>query len=312
MEYRRLGRSGLEVSAVGLGGNTFGRACDRATTARILDAALDLGIQTVDTADIYNNGASEEFVGAAIRARRRQWVVMTKFAMPLPGEGPNRRGASRRYIRDAVVASLRRLGTDYIDVYQVHQPDRATPVEETMSTLHDLVREGLVRYIGCSNYPGWMVAQANEVAARHGWTPLVSSQPRYNLLDRAVEAEHLPACEAYGVGLIPWGPLAGGFLTGKYRRDQPFPEGSRLAVSEWSRSVLSDRNWAVVERLRTFAAERGIAMPHLAVGWLLSRPAVATVIVGATAVEQLADHVAGADLRLSTEDLRALEEMTGV
>ena len=228
MEYRKLGRSGLDVSVIGLGGNTFGRRCDAAQTASILDAALDSGIQTVDTADIYGGGGtSEEYIGRALTGgKRERWVLMTKFGGRTQ-DGPNGAGSSRRYIRQQVVASLRRLNTDYIDVYQVHFPDKHTPLEETMRALDELVRDGLVRYIGCSNYSAWQIAESQWHARQHGGAPFISSQPAYNLLNRAVEKEHVAACLHYGIGMIPYSPLAGGFLTGKYRAGKVAPAGSR-------------------------------------------------------------------------------------
>ena len=309
MEYRQLGRSGLEVSVVGLGGNTFGRTCDAAQTASILGAALDAGINAIDTSDSYGAGQSEEYVGRAMKSNRARWVLMTKFASPM-GEGPNTSGASRGYIRKAVEASLRRLETDYIDVYQVHRPDASTPDEETMAALGDLVREGTVRYIGCSNYAGWQVARSNEIAMRHGETPFVSSQPRYNLLDRTVEAEHIPACQAYGVGLIPFSPLAGGFLTGKYRRGEDAPEGARFAGSPQASRVLTDSNFERLSALEAFAANRGITLTQLAIGWLVAQPVCSTVIVGATKPEQAQENAACADVILSEEDVAEIDQLT--
>jgi len=310
MEYRYLGNSGLQVSVIGLGGNTFGRTCDAGQTASILDAALDAGVNTVDTSDSYSAGVSEEYVGDAIRAKRDEWVLMTKFASPM-GEGPNRQGASRGYIRKAVEDSLRRLGTDYIDVYQVHRPDPNTPAEETMSALHDLVTEGKVRYIGCSNYAGWQIAQSNELAARYGWTPFVSSQPRYNVIDRGIEAEHIPACREYGLGLIPYSPLAGGFLTGKYQRGEEAPEGTRYAGSPFAARILTDRNFDRLDALGNFANERGISLTALAIGWLVAQPINSTVIIGATRPEQIAENAGYADVALTAEDLAELETLVG-
>lgn len=307
MEYRQLGRSGLKVSVIGVGGNTFGAPCDEQQTAAVLHAAFEAGINTVDTADIYSRGVSEQFVGKAIAEHRRDWVLMTKFAMAM-GEGPNNSGASRGYIRKAVEASLRRLGTDYIDVYQVHQPDMTTPAEETMAALHELVTAGMVRYIGCSNYAGWQIAEANLVAERYGWTPFVSSQPRYNVIDRAVEAEHVPACNRFGLGLIPWSPLAGGFLTGKHRRNEPPVAGSRMERSQWARSVLNDRNWDRLEALERIAQQRGISMTELAIGWLTAQPVNGTIICGATSAEQVRENARAGEVRLSAEDVAAIDE----
>ena len=309
MNYRQLGRSGLQVSVIGLGGNTFGRTCDAARTASILDAALDEGINTVDTSDSYSAGQSEEYIGRAIAPRRDDWVVMTKFASPM-GEGPHTKGASRGYIRKAVDASLRRLGTDYIDVYQVHRPDENTPIEETMAALHDLVTEGKVRYIGCSNYASWQVARSNEIATRYGWTPFVSSQPAYNLLNRGIEAEHVPACLEYGVGLIPYSPLAGGFLTGKYRRGEGAPEGTRYAGSPMADRMLNDRNFDRLDALEGFARDRAITMTQLAIGWLAAQPVTSTVIIGATNPEQVRENATCADVHLSADDLAALDQIS--
>ena len=308
MEYRQLGRSGLKVSTVGLGGNTFGMACDERQTAEILAAAREVGINTVDTADVYGGrGLSEQYVGRAIAENRHDWVLMTKFAMPM-GDGPNLSGSSRGYLRKAVEASLRRLGTDYIDVYQVHQFDKTTPMEETMSALDDIVRAGLVRYIGCSNYAGWQIGESNNIAARYGWTPFISSQPRYNVIDRTVEQEHIPACLHYGLGLIPWSPLAGGFLTGKHRRGEEPMEGTRMATSPWARAVLTDRNWDRLERLERVASERGMTMTQLAVRWLAAQPVVSTIIIGATNPDQVRENAEAGAVALSPEDVAAIDE----
>lgn len=307
MEYRQLGRSGLRVSIVALGGNTFGPVVDAPRTAEILAAARDHGVNAIDTADIYSNGMSEEHIGKAIAEHRDEWVVMTKFAGPVRGARFPGVNASRGYMRRAVEASLRRLGTDYIDLYQVHQWDPLTPVEETMSGLNDLVREGKVNYIGCSNWPSWAVAEANLVAQRYGWAPFVSSQPRYNVIDRTVEAEHIPACLRFGVGLIPWSPLAGGFLTGKHRRGEEPAEGTRMATSPWARAVLNDRNWDRLERLEAFAARRDISMTQLAIGWLAAQPVVSTIIIGATRPEQVVENAEAADIALTAEDIAAID-----
>ncbi len=310
MEYRKLGRSGLDVSVIGLGGNMFGWGCDRAQSADVIAAARDAGINTIDTADIYGGpGVSEEYVGSAIRGQRESWVVMTKFAGRM-GEGPNWSGASRGYIRRAIESSLRQLGTDYIDVYQVHWPDPDTPAEETMSALHDLVTAGKVRYIGCSNYAGWQIVESNSIARQHGWTPFVSSQPLYNVIDRRVEREHIPACQHYGLGVIPYSPLAGGFLTGKYERGEEFPEGTRMATMEWARGVLTDRNWDRLAELRAFADERGVTMTELAIGWLVAQPAVSTVIAGATRTEQVEENARAGEVSLNAEDLEQIDKIT--
>lgn len=313
MDYRKLGRSGLDVSVIGLGGNTFGRRCDAAQTASILDAALDAGIQTVDTADIYGGSASEEYIGRALAGgKRERWVVMTKFGGRTQ-DGPNGSGSSRRYIRQQVAASLRRLNTDYIDVYQVHFADRRTPLAETMAALDELVCDGLVRYIGCSNYASWQIAESQWQAQVRGGAAFVSSQPPYNLLNRGIEADHIPACLHYGVGLIPYSPLAGGLLTGKYRAGEAAPAGSRYsdpAIARFAERMLTEGNFAQVAAIERFASERGLSLLQLALGWLAAQPVVSTVIVGATSPEQVRENAECGDVVLSEEDLAALSELT--
>ena len=315
MEYRKLGRSGLDVSVIGLGGNTFGRRCDAALTANILDAALDAGIQTVDTADIYGGGGtSEEYIGRALAGgKRERWVVMTKFGGRTQ-EGPNGSGSSRRYIRQQVTASLARLQTDYIDVYQAHFADRRTPLSETMAALDELVTEGLVRYIGCSNYSSWQIAESQWQARSRGGAEFVSSQPPYSLLDRAVEGDQIAACLHYGLGLIPYSPLAGGFLTGKYRPGEEPPAGARggdPAVARFAPRVLNEGNFSTLAALEGFCSERGLSLLEVALGWLAAQPVVSTVIVGATSPEQVAANAACAEVALSAEDLAALDAITG-
>ena len=315
MEYRKLGRSGLDVSVIGLGGNTFGRRCDAALTANILDAALDAGIQTVDTADIYGGGGtSEEYIGRALAGgKRERWVVMTKFGGRTQ-EGPNGSGSSRRYIRQQVTASLARLRTDYIDVYQAHFADPRTPLSETMAALDELVQEGLVRYIGCSNYSPWQIAESQWQARSRGGAEFVSSQPPYSLLDRAVEGDHIAACLHYGLGLIPYSPLGGGFLTGKYRPGEEPPAGARWgdpAVARFAPRVLNEGNFATLAALEGFCSERGLPLLEVALGWLAAQPVVSTVIVGATSPEQVAANAACAEVALSADDLATLDAITG-
>jgi len=311
VEYRNLGNSGLQVSVVGLGTNNFGMRIDEAQSAAVVHKALDLGINFFDTADVYGGrGKSEEFLGKALAGRRRDAIIATKFASPM-GDGPGWSGASRRYIMHAVEASLRRLGTDYIDLYQVHFPDANTPVEETLGALDDLVRSGKVRYIGCSNFPGWMVADAAWIARTQHLTPFVSAQNQYNLLDRRIERELVPACKKFGLGVLPYFPLASGFLTGKYRRGEAPPEGTRLAL--WGprgQQLLSEQNFDTLERLETFASEHGRSMLDLAVGWLASQPFVASVIAGATKPEQLEANVKAGEWRLTPEELAEVDKLT--
>lgn len=308
MRYRRLGGSGLKVSVVGLGTNNFGRRLDKDGATRVIHAALDCGITFIDTADVYGSGASEEFVGAAVNGRRDRVVIATKFGFPM-GEGVLDRGGSRAHIYQAVEASLRRLETDYIDLYQFHRPDPDTPIEETLSTLDDLVREGKVRYIGSSQNAGWQIANADWTARAHGWERFVSAQNRYNLLDRDVEREVIPACAHFGIGLIPFTPLASGLLTGKYRRGEPPAPGTKLAGSPNADQLLSDANFNAIERLDAFARQRGLSLLQVAMGGLAAQPQVATVIAGAMSPEQVAANAEAGLWEPSSEDLSELNAL---
>ena len=309
MDYRNLGRSGLEVSIVGLGTNNFGRRCDLEQTTAIVDKAIDVGITLFDTADSYGPmGLSEEYLGKALGDRRQEVVVATKFSSPM-GEGPLRGGGSRRWIMNAVEDSLRRLGTDYIDLYQVHRPDPKTPLEETMRALDDLVRDGKVRYIGNSNFAGWQIAAGHYIAQADGLTPFISAQPQYSLLDRRVEREVVPACDEYGLGVLPFFPLASGMLTGKYRRGEDAPEGARLSGPMGER-MLTDQNFDTVEGLEQFAQGRGHTLLELAIGWLASQPHVGSVISGATSPEQVEANAAAAAWKLDAEELAEVDSIT--
>lgn len=308
MTYRPLGSSGLMVSTVGIGCNAFSRRADAEATTAIVDTAIEQGITFFDTADIYGvePGASETLLGNALGARRDDVVVATKFGMDMQGRnGPDWgvRG-SRRYVRKAVEASLRRLGTDWIDLYQLHQPDPVTPVEETLAALHELVLEGKVRYVGCSNFSGWQLVDADWTARTGGYARFVSAQNRYSLLDRSIEAELVPACEQLGVGVLPFFPLEYGLLTGKYRRGQAAPAGSRLALEQ---TRFEGADWDRIEALETFASERGISMLALAIGGLAAQPAVASVIAGVTRPEQVRANAEAGLWQPSDEDLAALE-----
>lgn len=307
MEQRRLGNSGLYVSEVGIGCNNFGGRIDAAATRAVVDAALDQGINFFDTADVYGGQQSEALLGEALGGRRPDVVIATKFAMAT-GPTPQDRGGSRRYVRRAVEASLRRLGTDYIDLYQMHQPDPATPIEETLSVLDDLVREGKVRYVGHSNFAGWQIADADWTARSRGWTPFVTAQNHYSLLERAVRHEVLPACEQFGLGMLPYFPLASGLLTGKYARAGEPPAGTRLALAEGlARRTLTERNFDRVEALTAFAEARGRSLIELAFCWLLSQDVISSVIAGATSPEQVAANAAAAsDWRLDADDMAAV------
>ena len=311
MRYRSLGNSGLVVSVAGLGCNNFGMRVDAAQTRAVVRRALDEGVTLFDTADIYGGrGKSEELLGQALGERRKDAIVASKFGMPM-GDGPYMRGGSRRYIMDAVEASLRRLGTDYIDLYQIHQPDPATPQEETLEALDSLVRAGKVRYIGCSNFAGWQLADAAWISRQHGLASYISAQNLYNLLDRRVERELAPACKHYGVGILPYFPLASGFLTGKYRRGAEPPQGTRLALMRsMADRVLTDGNFAMLERLEEFARSHGHSMLELATSWLAAQPQVSSVISGATSPEQVSENVKAAGWKLSADELAEVDRLT--
>ncbi|MGI8968131.1 MAG: aldo/keto reductase [Chloroflexota bacterium] len=308
MQFRRLGDSGLKVSVVGLGCNNFGRRLDRQATARVVDAAIDCGIKLFDTADVYGSGESEEYLGAAVGERRDQVIIATKFRSPM-GDGPYAQGGSRRYILEAVDASLRRLGTDYIDLYQMHSPDPETPIEETLSTLNDLVHDGKVRYIGSSNFDGWQIADAAWTARLNHWTPFIAAQNHYSLLEREVEREVIPACERFGVGMLPYFPLASGMLTGKYRRGQPAPEGTRLAGSPSAGRWMRDDVFDTIEGLERFAQDHGISLLDVAIGGLAAQPAVASVIAGATKVEQIEANVQAGNWVPSKDELAEINRI---
>ena len=310
MSYRRLGNSGLVVSVVGIGCNNFGRKLDAEGTEQVVDAAFDAGITLFDTADIYGtpHGASEEALGAALKGRRDDIVLATKFGMDMEGANGADRGArgSRGYIVRAVEASLRRLDTDYIDLYQLHRPDEATPIDETLAALDDLVRSGKVRYLGNSNFAGWQIADADWTARAGGMTPFISAQNQYSLLHREVEAEVVPACEHFGLGLLPFFPLDSGLLSGKYRRGEKPAEGSRLSL-ERNRHWLENADWDLIEALTAFGAERGHSLLDVAIAGLAARPAVTSVIAGATTPEQVRANAAAGAWELTVADAAALD-----
>ncbi|KHL03071.1 aldo/keto reductase [Sinomonas humi] len=313
-DYRRLGRSGLTVSTVGLGCNNLGRANTPTETQEgtdaVVHAAIDAGITLFDVADVYGKtpGLSEEMLGRALKGQREDVVVATKFGMDMHGANGKDFGArgSRRYIKQAIEASLRRLDTDWIDLYQFHTPDPETPIEETLSALDDLVREGKVRYIGHSNRTGWQVAEAEFTARIGGYTPFISSQNHYNLLDRRAELEVTQAAEAYGLGVLPYFPLANGLLTGKYSRGVA-PEGSRL--SHTRTNLVHDADWDQLDRFSAFAEERGLTELQVAFSWLAAQPSVASVIAGATRPEQIRENAEAASWQPSPEDLAELDEI---
>jgi aryl-alcohol dehydrogenase-like predicted oxidoreductase len=308
MVYRHLGTSGLVVSVVGLGGNNFGRRIDLDATRAVVDAALEVGITFIDTADTY--GESESFLGEILTGRRDQVVLATKFGSDLRGALGDDHGArgSRWYVRRAVERSLRRLKTDYIDLYQMHRPDPSTPLDETLVALTELVREGKVRYIGHSNFAAWQAADADWTARANGLERFASAQNEYSLLDRGVERELVPALQRFGLGLLPYYPLANGLLTGKYDRNRPRPDGSRLASPRYDAYLTPDR-FDVVEALERYAAERDVALLDVAIGGLAARPTVSSVIAGATRPKQVRANAAAARWTPSANDLRALDDV---
>jgi aryl-alcohol dehydrogenase-like predicted oxidoreductase len=323
MEYLRLGRSGLRVAPVTLGTMNVGTGpdapCDEAEARRIVDAYLDAGGNVIDTADGYTGGQSEEVVGRAVRGRRDDVVLATKAFMP-QGDGPNHRGLSRLHLTRALDASLRRLGTDHVDIYQCHGWDPATPIEETMAALDGFVRSGKVRYLGCSNFTPAQVVEAQWAAARSGGSPLVSLQPHYSLLARAIEAEILPACERHGLGTLIYGPLGGGVLAGRYRLGAEPEAGTRLATwaarpepraRRWRDQLLSDRSFAVAAEVAKVAAELGTTPTAVAVSWVAARPGVTSVVVGPRTLAQLEDNLAGAALDLPAQHAARLDEVSG-
>lgn len=295
MQYRQLGNSGMRVSVIGLGTNRFGSdAVPQDQVTNIIDAALDLGINFIDTADIYTDGRSEETLGVALRGRWDQVVLATKFYFAM-GKGPNDRGASRYHILNAVEASLGRLDSDHIDLYYVHRWDEDTPIQETLRALDDLVRAGKVRYVGASNFAAWQLAHANLLAEVRGWTPFVAIQSHYHMLERGVEREVLPYCHAHNVGFVPYFPLAGGFLTGKYQRGQPAPAGSRGETSSYVQQYMTDANYTKIEKLAAWAQARDRGLNELAQAWLLADSRVCSVISGATKTEHVLSNAKAAD-----------------
>jgi aryl-alcohol dehydrogenase-like predicted oxidoreductase len=311
MEYRNLGKSGLKVSAIGLGCNNFGMRTDAEQTRAVVDRALDEGITLFDTADIYGNrGGSEEQLGKALGNRRRDAIVATKFGMAM-GDGPYMKGGSYRYVMAAAEASLKRLATDYIDLYQIHQPDLETPQHETLEAFNDLVRAGKVRYIGHSNFAAWQTVDAHWISQSRGFASYISAQNQYNLLDRRIERELIPACREFGLGILPYFPLASGFLTGKYKRGAEPPKGTRLSlVQRLAQQALTDENFATLEKLEKFAREREHTMLELAIGWLASQPQVSSVIAGATSPDQVTQNVKAGNWKLSAEELAEVDKLT--
>ena len=313
MMERNLGRSGLRVSAIGLGCNNFGGRIDLEASRAVVHAALDAGITLFDTADVYGDrGGSETVLGQILGERRKDIVLASKFAMPMD-DAEKLKGASRRYIVDAVEASLKRLRTDWIDLYQQHRPDPLTPIEETLRALEDLVTAGKIRYYGCSNLPAWQVVEAAWTARQCNLSGFVSCQDEVSLLVRKHEADLMPAMRAYGLGLLPYFPLASGLLTGKYKRNTPMPADARLTRTQrLADRYLTEGNWAIAEKLGDFAEQRGHTLLELAFSWLLARPPVSSVIAGATKAEQIAANVRAGDWVLTEAELAEVDVITGI
>ena len=312
MQKRKLGNSGIEVSLVGLGANNFGGRTDLESSRRVIHRALDLGITLIDTADIYGNkGGSEEILGKVLGAGRKDIVLATKFGLAMDDAG-KLRGASSRYIVQAVEASLRRLKTDWIDLYQLHRPDTQTSIEETLRALDNLVKLGKVRAVGCSNLSAAQLEEAMTAAQRHGLTFFVTAQDEYSLLERELEKDRLPIMRRHGMSLLPYFPLASGLLTGKYKHDAPLPAGARLARNppRHADEFLNDRNWRIVDALDAFVARRGHTLLELAMGWLASRPYIPSIIAGATWPEQVEQNIAAVGWTLSEADLAEIDRIT--
>ena len=309
MEFRRLGNSGLTVSVVGLGANNFGGRLNYEQTERVIRQMVEEGVNLIDTSNSYGGGLSEEYIGKAVKEIRSKVLLATKVSSVM-ADGPNQRGASRKHIMEQVEISLRKLRTDHIDLYQIHYSDSNTPIEETLRTLDDLVRQGKVRYIGLSNYTAWEVAEAVVTSRAMHLEPIVSVQPEYSMLKRGLETDVLPCCQNFNLGILPYFPLASGFLTGKYRRGQGAPEGTRLATnSQRAEATLTDENYDVLEKLEKFAADRGHAMVELAIAWLLSNQLVSSVISGATKPKQVTANARAAGWNLTAEEVGEVDEI---
>ena len=321
MDYRNLGASGLKVPVLGFGTGTFGgqgplfSAWGRSgieEARRLVDICLDAGVNLFDSADVYSNGASEEILGAAIKGRRDEVLISTKMSLPM-GDGPFDAGSSRQRLLASVDAALRRLGTDRIDLFQLHAFDASTPIEEVLSTLDALVRAGKLRYVGVSNFAGWQLMKSLAIANRHGWPRYVAHQVYYSLLGRDYEGELMPLARDQGVGALVWSPLGWGRLTGKIRRGQPLPQGSRLhATAQFGPPVDDARLYAIVDVLDAIAAETGRTVPQVAIAWLLSRPTVSSVIIGARDEAQLRDNLGAVGWSLGTDQIRRLDEVSAV
>ena len=299
MKYRKLGGSGLEVSEIGLGTNNFGQRLDFESSDRVISQCIDSGINFIDTSNSYGATLSEEYIGRSLVGRRDGVVLATKVSSRM-AEGPNQAGNSRIHIMDQIDASLARLQTDYIDLYQIHWWDDNTPIEETLRALDDLVRDGKIRYFGCSNFSSWQVCEAVWTSRSVGINSFVSVQPHYSMMERSIESELLPFCQKYDVGVLPYYPLANGFLTGKYRRGENIPEGTRLGVND--RGMFTEENFDLIEKLDSFSSKREKTVLDLAFAWLLARDEISSVIAGATSAEQVVSNAATAEFVLTKEE----------
>ncbi|MGE5481353.1 MAG: aldo/keto reductase [Bacteroidota bacterium] len=311
MEYRNLGRTGVKVSPLCLGCMLFGGRTEEADAIRIIDRALDAGINFIDTANVYNRGRSEEVVGKALRqnGKRDRVVLATKVHGRMADDDPNAWGNSRRHIIEQCEASLRRLQTDYIDLYQIHRPGSDVPIDETLRALDDLIRAGKVRYIGTSTFAAWQVVESLWVSKELGLNRFVTEQPPYHLLDRRIERELIPMAQTYGLGIIPWSPLAGGFLTGKYNRDQKPPEGSRYDEHSAREDMFSEQAFAVLDVVRELAAAKGCTPSQLALAWVVQQPGVASPIIGPRTMEQLEDNLGALQVTITDEDRASLDKV---
>lgn len=309
MNYRKLGKTGVKVSVVGLGTNRFGsEKTPQAEVNRIIDHALELGINHLDTANAYQNGNSESVLGNALKGKWDKFFLATKFYFST-GEGINDRGASRYSIYNAIEASLKRLQSDHIDLYYVHRWDEETPIEETLQTLDYLIQQGKVRYIGASNFAAWQLAKSNLLAEVNGWIAFAAVQSHYHMLERGLEKEVIPYCQSENVGVIPYFPLAGGFLTGKYQKGKPAPAGSRGESSEYVQKYMTDQNFDILGKLESFAKDNGHQMNELAIAWLLAQPQVSSVISGATKLDHVTKNAAASEWVLSQEEIKEINEI---
>ena len=323
MNYRKLGSSGILVSEIGLGTNNFGRRLDYSESEEVINHALDSEINLLDTADMYSNGLSEEYIGKAIKNKRDQVIIASKGGMnPMPSptdtkvaqrvnEGPNKSGLSSVHLKRSVEESLSRLDTDYIDLYQTHIFDPYTNQEETLRALDDLISEGKIRYIGCSNYMAWELVEGIHISKRYGWSEFTTIQPEFSMFEREPESELVHACDKYNVGILPYFPLASGFLTGKYKRDS-IPEGGRLSGgghSAWSEKWLTEENFNTIENLEKWASNKGITMVQLAFAWLLAKKSVSSVIAGATSKAQIDSNITGSGIKLNEEEIIEINKL---